>query len=183
MKIVMEEYEEFPVLPAESIVSLKVTSLEVKEVSGSKGSWQKLEITFKILGIQAVGDGGPTDPYDSLITSKIWGSVPFRFTDSPENKLKQWVEALLGMELSTGFELDTDLLVDRKVRGITSTYDKKSMDPRTGKPFKNHQIDSLLPASGEVLSSATASPAPTAMGSWGAAPTAAADPWATDPPF
>jgi hypothetical protein len=179
--ITMEEYEEFPVLPAESIVFLKVDSLEVKDVTGNKGSWQKLEFAFKLLGIQATGDGSPIENYDALITRRIFGSVPFRFNDSPENRLKQWVEAILAMELSKGFELDTDLLVDRKVRGITSTYEKKTTDPRTGRPFKNHQIESLLPNQGQVLTSQAASPAPAAIGAWGAPPAGAG--WADDPPF
>jgi hypothetical protein len=179
-KITMEEYEEYPVLPAESIVFLKVESLEVKDVSGNKGSWQKLEFTFKLLGVQVTGDGSPIDDYDQLITRKIYGSVPFRFNDSAENRLKQWVEALFGMELAAGFELDTDLLVNREARGITSTYDKRTVDPRTGKPFKNHQIESLLPKAGQVMS--TPAPVPAAAGNWGAPP-ASTGGWGDEPPF
>lgn len=153
--IKMEEYEEFPVLPADSIIHTKVTNLELKEVPGRNGSWEKLEFTFTITGIQATGDGTPVENYESLIGSKIWGSVPFRFVNSPDNRLKQYVEAILGMEVGVGFELDTDLLTNRKVRAITDTYDKKTINPRTGKPYKQHQVSTLLPW-GETAAAAPA---------------------------
>jgi hypothetical protein len=155
-KIVMEEYEEMPVLPDSSIVFLKVDSQNVKEVSGQRGTWEKLEFTFKLMGIQVLGDDGDLGQYDPLIGAKIYGSVPYRFTDSPENKLKQWVEALLGMELTPGFELDTDLLVKREARGITTLYDKRAINQRTGHPFKGHQIESLLAKNGAILGRAGA---------------------------
>ena len=185
MKIVMEAYEEIEILPIDSIVMLKVTAADVKEIPSTRngGSWQKLELTFKIMDIQTVGDGTARDLYEGLITRNIWGSVPFRFNTSPENKLKQWVEAILGMELTEGFELDTDLLVNRSVRGITTTYDKRTIDTRTGKPFTNHQIDALLPMGGGGPM-AMSTPAPAAsLDGWGSSPAAAAIDWDADPPF
>lgn len=172
-KILMEEYEEYPVLPADSIIQVKVEDCSVKEVNGQRGTWNKLEFTFKIMSV-------PSPEYDSLITGKIWGSVPFRFTDSVENKLRQWVEALLGMELSAGFELDTDLLIGREARAIISNYDKKATDPRTGLPFKQHQVDTLLPKTGGPLTAADlrtqpSQPQPT--------PVAAGGGWDDPPPF
>ena len=147
-KIILEEQPEFAVLPAESILHLKVEEVSVKDVDGRNGSWQKLEFKFKILGIQAIGDGGQPEDYESLITQHIWGSVPFRLTDSAENKLRLWAESILQMELGVGFELDTELFLRREVRGITSTYNKRATDPRTGQPFKAHQVESLLPKGG-----------------------------------
>ena len=145
-KITLEEQPEFAVLPDDSIIFMKIEDLGVRDVDGQHGPWQKLEFTFKILGIQSIGDGGNPEDYESLITSKIWGSVPFKLTDSPENKLRLWAEAILGMELGVGFELDTDMFVGREVRGVTSTYEKKKsgIDPRTGKYFRAHQVNSLL---------------------------------------
>lgn len=171
--IKMEEYEEFPVLPADSIILTKVTDLELKEVPGRNGSWEKLEFTFTITGIQVTGDGSPVENYEALIGSKIWGSVPFRFVNSPDNRLKQYVEAILGMEVGVGFELDTDLLTGRKVRAITDTYDKKTINPRTQKPYKQHQVSTLLPFGGETVAAA---PAPVAA-------VAAKTVWDEEPPF
>lgn len=172
--IKMEEFQEFPTLPVETILHLKVDSTSVREVKSERGNWSKLEFKFKILGIQASGDGSPLDQYDVMIGQHIWGSVPFKFNDSPENKLKQWVEALLGMEVGIGFELETELLENKQCRGITGQYEKRNIDPRTGKPFKSHQIDSLLPVGGQPLQHG---------GGWGAsampaAPQPLADPWA-----
>lgn len=148
-KIIVEEAKEFALLPEQSIVHLKVEDAEVKDVQGNHGPWQKLELKFKILGVQVTGDGSPVEGYEELLTGPIWGSVPFRLTDSPENRLRQWAEAILGVELGIGFELDTDLFLNRQVRGVTIQYDKKIRD-RSGNPFKGHKIDSLLPKAGST---------------------------------
>jgi hypothetical protein len=149
-KITMEEQKEFPVLPADSILHLKIDSVEVREHEGRNGKFSKLHFKFKVLGIQATGDGSDPSQYEGIITEPIWGSVPFRFTDSPENRLRQWVEAIFAMELGVGFELDTDLLAGRECRGVTVQYEKRNTNPRTGLPFRGHQVDALLPKGGSV---------------------------------
>lgn len=148
-KITVEEQKEFTLLPENSILLLKVDELEIKQVDGRHGPWDKLEIKFKVLGIQNVGDGGnPADYEEAVIAGPIWGSVPFKLTDSPENKLRLWAEAILGMELGVGFELDTDVFLGREVRGLVTQYNKRATNPKTGQPFKGHQIDALLPKAG-----------------------------------
>lgn len=184
----MTEVEEYPVLPDDSILLLKVEKSEVREVQGQRGNWEKLNFEFKILDIQVVGDGSPKEEYESLLGQKTYGSVSFRLTSSPENKLRQWAEAILGMELAVGFELDTDLLDRRQVRGVTSTYATKTVNPATGEPYRRHQIASLLPV-GEIASLApstdpwastatvaTTTPAPPAAPSQGGI-------WDEEPPF
>lgn len=159
-KITVEHQEEFVTFPENTILHLKVDEVEVREVQGNRGTWEKLEIKFKVLGVQASGDGSPVESMESAIGSPIWGSVPFRASDSPENRLRQWAEAILGMELGVGFEFDTDVFEGRQVRGVTSQYTK-----RNGK--QAHQIDSLLPLNGGGVQQAAAqssqpsSPAPT----------------------
>lgn len=180
-KIVMEEYEEFPVLPQDSIITVKVDDISIKEMQGQRGPWQKAEFKFKILGV-------PSAEYDGLVGQTIWGSVPFRFTESPDNKLRQWVEAIFGMELSAGFELDTDLLIGRECRAVIANYDKKAINPRTGTPFKAHQVDALLARGGSIAGGGqgAAAPAqqPAMAGAWSqpAAP-ASTSGWNDDPPF
>lgn len=176
-KIVLEEQPEFAVLPAETILDLVIEEANIKTLEGRNGPWQKVEVKFKILGIQATGDGSPVEAYDSLVTQNIYGSVPFRLTDAAENKLRLWAEAIFQMELGAGFELDTDMFVRRQVRGVTSQYDSKTKDPKTGVAFKRHQVDALLPKGGSAAPTLTAVPTP-------AVP---ADPWGSaqseDPPF
>jgi hypothetical protein len=169
-KITMTEAPEFVTFPTNSILYLRVEEIALKEVQGKKGTWEKLEFKFKILGVQAVGDDTlSVEDCEPAIGSFIWGGVSANLTDNPENKLRQWTEAILNMELSVGFELDTDLLVGRDVRGITGVYTKK-----TG--FTGHQIDALLPKGGSFT---PPEPKPVA-----ASTAAAADPWQTDePPF
>lgn len=203
-KIVLEEQLEYPTLPDDSILFLKVNEVGTREVQGrNDNSWTKLEFQFKILGIQVTGDGSPLDRYDNLIGENIWGSVPFRLTDSPENKLRIWSEALLDMDLGVGFELDTEYFRGRECRGITSSYEKRTA---TGTK-RRHQVETLLRKGGM----APPQQGPTGWGavpqsqpqSFTAAPAAAPqaqpqlaqqpqlvtqDPWATtqfteDPPF
>lgn len=175
-KIVVEEQKELSVLPADSIVHLKVDEIDLREVNGARGTWEKLEFKFIVRGIQVVGDGSPVSNYDSVFQNPMWGSVPFRLTESPENKLRLWAEAILGMELGVGFELDTDLLLNRECRGITSQYTR-----RNGKVA--HQIESLLPKGAPAAAApqqnpwtgqpSPAAPAPTQQGFSFATPPAA----------
>lgn len=180
--ITKEEWVEYPTFPKDTILHVKVDGEpEVKTVPGkSQGStWEKLEFKFKILGVLVTQDGSAVSDYDTMIGTHIYGSVPWKFNDSPDNKLNQWSAAILGMDLGLGFDLDTKMLADRQCRAITSTYDKRAINPRTGLPFVAHQVESLLPMDGSL-------PPPPATG-WGQAPPAdtnggwgapATDPWA-----
>lgn len=178
-RITLEEQVEYPLLPEDSILDLKIMEVETKEVDSQRGKWTKCEITFKILGVQHTGDGSPTEAYNNLLGEKIWGSVPFRFTDSSENKLRQWAEAILGMDLGIGFELDTDMFKERRCRGITGQYNKKAINPATQQPFKQHDIQSLLRATGPEP---TQQPVQQQAAGWGApAQAPAQDPWGAPP--
>lgn len=177
-KITVEEQKDLTLLPPDSILHLKVDELTIREVDGRHGKWEKLEFKFKILGIQAVGDGSQAESYEDCIASPIWGSVPFKLTDSAENKLRQWCEAILGIELGVGYELDTDLLLNRECRGITSQYPKRAINPATNKPFMGHQVDSLLPQGNQGQAQWTQSPA-----AWSPPPQPPVqDPWAPQQP-
>src|SRR5689334_20568846 len=93
-KITMEEQDEIRTFPADTILELKIEAADVETVQGRNGDWQKVAFKFKILGIQVIGDGSSPALYENWITQNIYGSVPFRFTDSPENKLRLWAEAI-----------------------------------------------------------------------------------------
>lgn len=180
-KITLEEQDEILTFPAESILELKIEEANVKTVPGRNGDWQKVECKFKILGVQAVGDGSPVENYQNWIGQTIYGSVPFRLTDSPENKLRIWAEAIFRQELGLGFELDTDMFESRQVRGITSQYNAKQTDAN-GVPFKRHQVETLLPFGGSTAPAAAPAPAAPAQDPW--AGTGGTPAWQDDePPF
>jgi hypothetical protein len=197
-KLTLEHQEEILTFPTDSILELKIEEANLVTVpprNGNGEGWTKIEFVFKILGIQAIGDGGNPQDYSNWITRKIYGSVPARLTDSPENRLRIWAEAIFKQELGIGFELDTDMFIGRHVRGLTSQYDAKGRTS-TGAPMKRHQIETLLPAGGGVAAAPQAPPQAAAPGTpaqqdpWGAAPAPAAnDPWAntswneSQPPF
>lgn len=130
-KITMEESGDFTVLPEGEIIFVRVRDTNVIDLEGKHGPWQKLEFEFDITGVT-------NEDYKDAVNQYIWGSVPFRFTDHPDNKLKQWTEALFGLELEPGFELDTSDFIGREARAIISNYDTRNGD-------KRHQVDALLP--------------------------------------
>lgn len=138
----------YPVLPADSVIVVEVQSIQDKPVkNNSTGeTWTKLEFTFQIDNVPAhLGE-----ELKSLEGSRVWGSTSMKFSLHPDNKLRQWVEALLGLELDEGFELDTDNLVGRRARAVIGNYTKKDGTP-------GHGVESLLPIAG-------AAPAPANSG-------------------
>lgn len=167
-RITMEEQQEFVVFPVDSIVLLKIEGSEIQTVDGKNGSWQKLNFSFKVMEVQAMGDGSPVSNADGAVGQRIWGSVPFKLTDSPENRLRQWAEAIFNLPLGVGFELDTDAFDGKLVRGITNQYEKRTTNPATGRPYMAHQVNALLPY-GAGSPPPVAAPAPE-------------DPWATAAP-
>lgn len=151
---------DFLTLPDDAIVQVIVDSTEVREATNKQGeTWKKLNFRFKILDLPTSLE----EEYGVLIGSTIFGSVSAKFTMHPDNKLRQWVEALLDMELDAGFELDTDMLVGRKARGVVGQWVRKTDNQ------VNHQIKGLLPL------------APVAVGSSGSS--AGANLWGDEPPF
>lgn len=139
VNLTVEEQVEYSTLPNDSIILVKI--LEVNDIligQGTDREWTKLDFKFKILEIQHVGDGSPIQQYDDLVGQEIFGGVSARLTTHPENKLRQWAEAIFGMELGVGFQLNTDQFLQRQVRAITGTYQKK------GTTFWRHTVESLL---------------------------------------
>lgn len=135
-KYVLEEAKELSVFPVDSVIQATCTEINEKIVPGKDGKegWAKLEFTFVVDGVPSALQ----DSCGSLVGTKIWGSVPARFTTHPDNKLRQWAVGLLGMELSEGFELDTDVLINRRARVVTGQYVKSNGSAR-------HQVEGVLP--------------------------------------
>ena len=181
-KYTLEEAQEFAVLPVDAVISVQCTEINEKQVPGKDGKegWVKLEFTFTIDSVpSALGESAT-----ALEGSKIWGSVPARFTTHPDNKLRQWTEALLGMQLQEGFELDPDILLNRKARAVIGQYQKN-----TGS-FQ-HQVKGLLPLVQSAAAAPVVTPAPTGdlvKDTLAAAQAHASQPvltggWSDEPPF
>lgn len=163
----VDEQKSYPTLPDDSVLHVKVEKIDIRTVKGQRGDWDKLEFEFKVLGVLKAGDGSHISNYDALIGESIYGSVSARFTDSPENKARLWAEALFGRTLELGFELDTDWLIRRECKAVTSTWEKKSINPATGQPFIGHQVASLLPLGEMQASQPQQAPAAAQPGGWG----------------
>jgi hypothetical protein len=172
----LQEAETFGVLPVDTIIQVEVADITERPVPGKDGKegWVKLEFKFRITGVPDALAG----EYGSLIDSHLWGSVSAKFTDHPDNKLRQWSESLLGVSVNQpGFELDTDILIGRKARAVISQYQRRDQT------FQ-HQVATLLPAAG-VSPTVTAptvvnTPEPVQQT---LAPVTAANGWTEDPPF
>lgn len=168
-KLVLEDQPEILTFPVDTILDLKIEECTLKTQQGRNGDWQKLEFKFKILGIQATGDSSPISAYDNWITESIFGNIPAKLGNAPDNKCRLWAEAIFDQELGLGFELDTDMFLSRRVRGLTSQWFKDV----GGTKYPRHQIESLLPNRSVATASAPATPATPQAG----APVG--DPWAT----
>lgn len=143
-KITMSEAPEFDVLPADMVIKVRVDETKITDEDGKYGPYQKLRAKFIVCEV-------PDPAFNTVIGEQIWGSVSFKLTNDKDNQLRQWVEALLGFQLSVGFELDTDELVGRSCRAIVGNYEKN------GK--KRHQIAALLPLrQGETVPQVAAKP-------------------------
>lgn len=148
MKLIMEEAKETLCLPADAIIQVLCLDVQAREVEGrnNKPNWTKLDFTFEIIGLPTVLE----DQYGHLVGQKIFGGMGANLTNNPDNKLRQWVIALTGLnEIEPGFELDTDILTNRRARAVVENYTK------TGQTLPYHKVGGLLPASG-------AAPTPTA---------------------
>lgn len=153
-KLTMEEGQDFLTFPIDSLLTLRIEKIELQDKQTRDGrDFQLLNFKFYIVSIDALGDGSDPETYSVMVGQNIYGSVSARFNSSTENRLRQWVSAILNMELEVGFELDTDLLIGRKVRALTGQYTKK------GNSYPSHQIDSLVPIVGGTTAAAAPAPA------------------------
>lgn len=143
-RITVEEVKDFGVLPEDTIIRVECERVTVRHVNGKNGGdgWDKLEFKFivKELPTFLVSQGlFSQQEFDDLLGGPIWGSVGMKLTEHPDNKLRQWAEALLNMgDLNVGFELDTDMLEGRQARASVGHYLRKD-------GTKAHQVVALLP--------------------------------------
>lgn len=138
-KITLEEAQEseFLTLPQDALVKVRVLDHEIIDLDGRYGPWQKLNFKFEVLEVLY------PEGYEACVGQWVWGGVPFRFTDHPDNALKQWVEAIYGLELQPGFELDTDQLNGRECKAVIETYMKNN-------GYEGNRVGSLVPLGGAV---------------------------------
>lgn len=165
-KVTCGAAEEFLTFPTDTLLALKVDSIE--EAEGTK--YPQYKWTFKILNIIALGDNSDPTPYEVMVGSKIVTRISARMTTHERNQMRRWVEACLDMTIQEGFELDTDLLIGRNVKGVTKIWTGKEVDTYTGKPRSGHQIDALLPmgsAAAAPLAGGWDQPSPAAAQAWG----------------
>lgn len=151
----VQHQEDRLTFPEDSLLELRIMEASVFEQKGrNDNTWEKLNLKFEILGIIAIGGGGNVADYQNWIGEPMYGSCRFFMSDKPDNQLRNWVEAILhdqlnGQGLPLGFEFDTNMIVGRNCKGVTSTYTTtRSVDPQTGLGYTRHQVEHLLPSAG-----------------------------------
>lgn len=95
-----------------TVVGVRLRDKPYKDDAGN--TVKKIEFHFKL-----VADDGH-DGQD------IWGETSTKFNSHPQCRLRAWSESILGMPLPPRFELDTDMLVDRRCIVVVGkkTYEK-----------------------------------------------------------
>lgn len=169
-KLVMQEHDPnaYKTLPADTMIQVEVADIKEREVTSTKGNWMKLEFKFVVTDIP----DALMEEYAEVVGSNIWGSVSARFSEHPDNKLRHWAEALFGIELTVGYELDTDDLLGKKARAAVTNYTKR--DGGTA-----HQVGELFPLGNPFSNKASAPSAPTNAN--GTTHTIKEDPWSPTP--
>jgi hypothetical protein len=142
-RIVATEQEDRILLPTDTLLALTTTEVALVERDGRNGPYNRLEFKFKVLDILAVGNGQPKDKYLGIIGGPVWGGVSARLTTALDNPLRLWTEALLNIQVTPGFELDTDYLVNRKCRGVIQQYVTRKTDS-LGNEIKGHSVSHIL---------------------------------------
>jgi len=134
-KITAKAGEDFLVLPKDAVITVRVKSTKVEPVPGKDGRdpWDKIDFTFEIVDVA-------NPDHRDAIGQTIFGGVGFKLTDHPDNRLRQWVEALLGIQVQEGFELDTDMLDNRTAKAIVDQYTKRNGSAA-------HKVGALIPSS------------------------------------
>lgn len=153
----LEHQENRLTFPPDSLLLLQIEEAEVRERTGRTGNkWEVVNVKFGIRQVLAIGgaQGDPQaacQPYQNWVGQSIYGSVRFYLSDKDDNPLRNWIEAILEVDqLPLGFEFDTNMIVGRTCKGVTSTYQGSATDPN-GVPYTKHEIKHLLKAGGMAM--------------------------------
>jgi hypothetical protein len=96
--------DEDEILPAR-VVGVKIVTKPFKDEDGNE--IQRVEFAFVV--------EAPGSPYDG---QRLWGDTSTTFSNNANCKLFAWSQEMLGMELPSGYKLDTDLLVGQDCRVV-----------------------------------------------------------------
>jgi hypothetical protein len=119
-KITLENNQprkDFPIPAENSLHETTVTGIRVKtwpDRGDGRGETQSLEFEFTIKTPGEFED------------KRIWGTVPLWFSMNPNCRLRNWVQSILGTELESGYELDTDDLIGRNARIVVGHREGKN---------------------------------------------------------
>lgn len=118
------EVEKSTQLPAGVLLKARLESFEVKEIpftdrkTGEAKSFNKIEWIFKIIDGEFQG-------------KEVRGETSAYLTDHPENRFRNWAEALLNRSLDLGFVLDeTDLQGGTALITVKYVEDRKDSDKK-----------------------------------------------------
>ena len=134
-KAIVEEQEQWKLPHQEPMPATLVSVVEksfsgVSQKTGKEWSITKWTWEWDITG----GD------YAGL---KAWGDTDPKMTNHPDDKVRQWAETLLGVELDMGDGIDTDDLLGLSGLILCNNTEEKKKD---GTPFFKSEVVNVLPA-------------------------------------
>lgn len=127
-----EPKKEFALMAEDSLHEVSVTGIKQKVLPAKGDRPEKTMLDFEFT-IKTPGEWE---------NKRIWGSVALWFSMSPNCRLRNWVQSILGAELEPGYELDTDDLIGRNAR-ITVQY-RHGAGAYEGRTFQ--QVGDVLPS-------------------------------------
>lgn len=137
------EESSFSYFEDDAIALAQILTVKVAEKPYVDDNGEKVKkVEFKVAVI---------DPGGAHDNSYLWGETPTRFNSHPDCKLRNWAQAILNQELPAGFQLDTDMLEDQRVRIIVGYKEYTKGD---GTPGKRNFIKDVLPLQTETSTAA-----------------------------
>jgi len=82
------------------------------------------------------------DPNSQHDGALVWGETSTVFNTHPNNRLRQWAQAILEVELPVGYALDTDVLNGNRCRIVVGLREYKDKE---GQIQQKNFVKDLLP--------------------------------------
>lgn len=133
--LIVEKSDFAGYLPDDTVVGAEVVSIKLEEKPYFEDDGvtpvRRLVFRFVIREPGHTHDGTP-----------IRGETPNRFTLHPNNKLKNWAEAIEGVQYPEGYSFDTDVLQGKPCRIVIGhkTYEKD------GETKESNFVKDVMPA-------------------------------------
>jgi hypothetical protein len=124
-------------IPEDTIVNARVDSVKVEKVEYVDKDTKEEKSFEKVTWYFEITEAGPDGQWQGR---RIQGRTGAKLTNHPNNRFRNWAEALLKRDISVGFQLSTEDLTGLPCK-ITVRHEPDRRDPKT----KWERVDEVLP--------------------------------------